>query len=242
MKETIYTIPINEAFDKDCECPVCEFLKNDELQEVEYALGASMMEPDERIMSNEFGYCQRHSALMYAKGNRLSHALILQTRIEFLSNSVDLLKKSVAKAKKPKIFKKYTKDISELQEFKAIENTACSCVICKKMDNHLERFIKNLFVIYTKDDEFKTKFLNSKGFCIKHFYLLLQGAFDNLKADELSEFSEKLCNLQKNNLDRMYCDVEWFTKKFDYRYKDEEWKNSKDAVERGCLKISGFIE
>ncbi|MEE1012732.1 MAG: DUF6062 family protein [Clostridia bacterium] len=27
--------------------------------------------------------------------------------------------------------------------------------------------------------------------------------------------------------------------KFDYRFKDEPWKNSKDAVERGILKVSG---
>ena len=23
MKEKIYTIPVNDAFDKDCECPLC---------------------------------------------------------------------------------------------------------------------------------------------------------------------------------------------------------------------------
>ena len=32
MKENIYTIPINEVFDMDCECPICEFVKNEELK------------------------------------------------------------------------------------------------------------------------------------------------------------------------------------------------------------------
>ena len=47
--------------------------------------------------------------------------------------------------------------------------------------------------------------------------------------DEMEAFLEKLCKLQIDNLARVTEDVEWFTKKFDYRYKDADWKNSKDA-------------
>ena len=36
-------------------------------------------------------------------------------------------------------------------------------------------------------------------------------------------------------------DVSWFTKKFDYRYKDESWKNSRDAVIRGCEKTAMYV-
>ncbi|MCR5520278.1 MAG: DUF6062 family protein, partial [Lachnospiraceae bacterium] len=34
-------------------------------------------------------------------------------------------------------------------------------------------------------------------------------------------------------------DVEWFTDKFDYRNVDAPWKNSKDALVRGILKLNG---
>ena len=34
-------------------------------------------------------------------------------------------------------------------------------------------------------------------------------------------------------------DVSWFCKKFDYRYNDEPWYNSKDAVERAIKFLSG---
>ena len=27
MKEQLYTIPVNDAFAKDCECPICEMYK-----------------------------------------------------------------------------------------------------------------------------------------------------------------------------------------------------------------------
>ena len=36
--------------------------------------------------------------------------------------------------------------------------------------------------------------------------------------------------------------VDWFIKKFDYRFQDEPWKDSKDAVERAILKLSGVLD
>ena len=76
MKEHIYTIPINEAFDAECECPVCLFMCEEERKKIEYTLGASMMEPDERVVYNKSGFCKNHTHQMYSHGNRLSHALI----------------------------------------------------------------------------------------------------------------------------------------------------------------------
>ena len=53
MKETIYTIPINEAYETDCECPLCELESKREAEAGEYSLGPAMMEPDFRIDSND---------------------------------------------------------------------------------------------------------------------------------------------------------------------------------------------
>jgi hypothetical protein len=33
-------------------------------------------------------------------------------------------------------------------------------------------------------------------------------------------------------------DLDWFIDKFDYRYKDEPWKNSKDALPRMLQKVN----
>ena len=41
------------------------------------------------------------------------------------------------------------------------------------------------------------------------------------------------------NLQRLYEDLDWFCDKFDYRYKDADWKNSKDALQRGMQKAAG---
>jgi len=243
LKETIYTIPINEVFDMDTECPICEFIKKEEKNRIEYALGASMMEPDERIRSNEKGYCQRHTQMMYRHGNKLSHALVLETRLDYLTSSVDAFINSTKKSGKGGFLsKKKPSDLLETKAFMSLKDTSHSCVVCERLDTVFNRFINNLFHMYKADDVFKDKFYSTKGFCISHFELLCEKATEFLSYDECREFIVKLCSFEKENLERIMADVNWFTKKFDYRYKNEDWKNSKDAVPRGCLKISGYIE
>ena len=56
--EKIYTIPVNEAFDESGSCPFCRMKKKLEENEIELILGASMMEPDIRIQTNEKAFVQ----------------------------------------------------------------------------------------------------------------------------------------------------------------------------------------
>ena len=82
MKETIYTIPINEAFDTKCSCAICAIENRIENEEVEYTLGPAMMEPDFRVNSNKVGFCKAHYKKLLQKGKALPLALVLQTHIE----------------------------------------------------------------------------------------------------------------------------------------------------------------
>ena len=43
----------------------------------------------------------------------------------------------------------------------------------------------------------------------------------------------------ERNMERVSKDVSWLVDKFDYRYKDADWKNSRDAVQRGMQKLKG---
>jgi hypothetical protein len=235
LKETIYTIPINDAFGKDTECPLCEFIKNEEKDRIEYALGASMMEPDARILSNEKGYCQRHTSMMYSFGNKLSHALVLETRLKYISDEIENLKYQF-KPQKKGFLKKHK------GEFIKPVLSSHSCVVCDRLEYVFSAFMKNLFYMYKTDNEFKEKFFSSKGFCLSHFDDLICYGNKYLPQDDFNDFVIRLCDIQKSNIDRVYEDVKWFTKKFDYRYKDEDWKNSKDAVPRACTKISGYLD
>ena len=56
----------------------------------------------------------------------------------------------------------------------------------------------------------------------------------------MAPFIDMLTRLTDTNLDRMQEDISWFIKKFDYRFLNEPWKNSQDAVPRGCNKLRGW--
>jgi len=240
VKEKIYTIPINDAFDEGSECPVCSFMKKEEKDRVDYALGDSMMQPDERIVGNEKGYCNRHTQMMFEFGNKLSHALILETRIDYLNDLIEKTQKELAAPQK-KLFKKAKKGEQSDCQLSKIHNAISGCVICERLENTMKVFTENLFYMYKNDSDFKEKFFASKGFCMHHFLMLAKNAQKNLNMTEAHEFVTKLCALQKENISRVKEDVSWFTKKFDYRYKNESWKNSRDAVIRGCEKTAMYL-
>ena len=53
-----------------------------------------------------------------------------------------------------------------------------------------------------------------------------------LSKKEAAEFRKVIERIVNGYLDELANDVSWFCKKFDYRYEEEPWYNSKDAVER----------
>lgn len=243
MKEKIYTIPINDAFDQNTECPICEFRRKEEENRIEYTLGASMMEPDVRTETNEKGFCNRHSQMLYDFGNRLSCALVLETRLDYIEKELDKISAELKKyaPKKISIGKSKLKEaVSE--ECTVFSKSIESCTVCERLDKIKNDFTDNLFYLYKTDEEFRNKFFASNGFCIHHFKFLLEKSVQYLGDIQLDEFANKLISLETANLARVKEDVNWFTKKFDYRYKDEDWKNSRDAVKRGCEKTAMYIK
>ena len=92
---------------------------------------------------------------------------------------------------------------------------------------------------FRDDESFRKRIKESKGFCLSHFGDLCTGADRRLSGPELDEFYSMLLPLMERNLDRLQEDVNWLIEKFDYRNKDADWKDSKDAVQRGMQKLKG---
>ncbi len=238
MKEKIYTIPINESFEQDCECPFCFIEKNLEIDAVNYALGAAMMEPDYRILSNEKGYCNKHFSMMLSAGNKLSLALVLETHLSEIITKIEQHSHKLAPTGKKKLFmtKKNSTDYSVLVN--ELSNTQKSCVICDKISETIERYIDVFFYMWQKDDELKNKVLSSKGFCLKHFSKLCEASLYKLKNPE--DFISTIYNLEIDNLKRISEDIHKFTLKFDYRNKDMQWGTAEDAPIRTIEKLRGY--
>ncbi len=220
MKEKIYTIPINEAFEQICECPLCFIEKRLENEAVEYELGAAMMEPDHRELTNEKGFCKRHLEMMFETPNKLSLALVLDTHLLEVRKKISALKDT-----KKGLFKKETPSISD---------TVDACIICEKIDKTMNRYMDVLVSMYKDEPEFREKFHKSKGFCLAHFGKLLERAS--------GDFLKALIEKEEKELEIINDDIHKFTLKFDYRNRDMEWGTAKDAPKRCVEKIVGYIK
>lgn len=235
MEEKIYTIPINEAIEEESECPFCIIAKKLEEEAVDYTLGAAMMEPDYRILCNEKGFCNHHSSMLFKKPNKLSLALILDTRLENMRKFFSDAEKNLNSPKKDGGFFKKTPKTSAFSTL-----SAPSCIICDKINNTIERYAEVFFYMWKNDKDFKNRILNSKGFCMPHFYFLSEKAEKHLRNPQ--DFINPVYEKQKSELERIQEEIHRFTLKFDYRNKDMEWGNAKDAPVRTLEKLSGYIE
>lgn len=238
MKEQLYTIPVNDAFAVDCECPVCSMYDSLERDAIEFTMGPSYMEDDIRMETNKIGFCSHHVKQLYKHQNRLGLALILHTHMQRTNRDLEELLSSDKPVKKG-LFSKKTENASPVTEY--IENLNHSCYICNRIDRIFSRYLATIYHCYEHDEEFRQKFASSKGFCTKHFGMLYEGAPSALSGKRLPEFIQTLNQVYLTNMKRVTDDLEWFTDKFDYRNEDKPWKNSKDALPRSMNKTNSIL-
>ncbi len=238
MKEQLYTIPVNDAFAVDCECPVCSMYDSLEKDAIEFTMGPSYMEDDIRMETNKIGFCTHHVKQLYKHQNRLGLALILHTHMQRTNRDLEDLLSSDKPVKKG-LFAKKTENASPVTEY--IENLNHSCYICNRIDRIFARYLATIYHCYEHDEEFRRKFAASKGFCTKHFGMLYEGAPSSLSSKRLPEFIKTLNEVYLTNMKRVTDDLEWFTDKFDYRNEDKPWKNSKDALPRSMNKTNSVL-
>ena len=223
--EQIYTIPVNEAFDasradKSCGCPMCALYRKLEENELELILGASMMEPDVRIQTNEEGFCRTHYDMMFVRKNRLGMALTLESHLKELQDDL-----------KPSLIGSVVgrPEARPVKRIKALEG---DCYVCRRIDFHFQHMAGTVVYLFDTQEEFRKKLADQPYFCLPHYRLLLERGDAGLGKKRMGEFAEVLAKIEQKYLAELTDDVSWFCKKFDYRYEEEPWKNSKDSVER----------
>jgi hypothetical protein len=237
LKEKLYTIPVNDAFDADCECPICFMRKILETNAIDFTMGPSYMEDDIREATSRLGFCEKHLEQLYKNQNRLGLALIMKTHMDKIVKDVEKRSGNV-KFSSPSLFKKKAEPSAVASYLDELED---QCFVCDKVKGPFERYIVTVFYLYHQEEAFRNKFKASKGFCVKHYKTLYTEAPNNLSGEELNQFIQVLNELFLTNMKRVSDDLEWFINKFDYRYADEPWKNSKDALPRSLQKTNSII-
>lgn len=227
MKEVIYTIPINDAYDVKCGCPICRLEHKLDREAREYVMGAAMMEPDIRIETNKKGFCTRHFSEMLEMKNRLSLTLMLQSYLsELLSDGIVSSEKSLSK----KDFEAITKKLTDASN---------GCYICDRVKEKLKLFAQNVVYLWESSDEFREKTRAQEYFCPKHLALLCETAKGLISKRNYTAFCNDHFSSARGVLENLYDEVTKFCNSYNYMFRDIPLGDAKLAAEHTIAFLNG---
>lgn len=221
MRESILTIPVNEVFEPKCGCPVCAMRNSVEEHICEYIMGAAMMEPDVREETNALGFCHTHFNGLLRQSNRLSLALMLNTRLAQLRTD---------------IFEKKGALFTPKEKAKRAAEAEQTCFVCSKVNWGVEHMLETVFTMFKNDEKFRKLYSEQEYICVPHYNLLMNAAEKSLKKNDLKEFREATDALIEKYIKQLNEDVNDFCNSYDYRNKGnlhgEGMEHVRSSIER----------
>lgn len=215
-KHTTYFIVL-EAMQTAKECPLCQL----EAGAIHAYFDAILYEAvnDPKIRSGlvkSFGYCHRHAHYLMDMRDSLGVAILYQDQVQLL---LEVLAKKV------------WPDLKRTDQKNGIE---VNCPACQNQIETRQRYIA-VVLENIQDREIKTAYEASPGFCIPHLTILLE----NTTVQPLRDY---FCNSEKQNLLRLWNELQEFIRKHDYRYSDEPYGSESNSWIRAIKKVTGDKE
>jgi hypothetical protein len=209
VKETIYSIPINESFEVlDGQCPVCRLHRKLIDDTLDYTLGPAMMEPDVRQRTNALGFCAGHLDALIKRQKRLPLALILETHIQSLIKSEKVL----------------------LRE---------NCYVCDRVSGFLNAYYSNILHLWRTEESFRKKWEAQPVICRPHTAALAAAAPKELNKKETPVFSASLTKKAAAYMQGLHESLSVFIRSFDHRFAGEDLGEHKQAVQITARFLSG---
>ena len=217
LKESIYTIPISEIFEPKQGCPLCALYKNLDERWVDYITGAAMMEPDIRVETNKRGFCYDHFEKMLGMRNRLSVALILQTRLDYVNETLE--DKPAAKR--------------AILRTQAGGGSDDDCFVCSRITREFGRIGENIAAFWLREPEFRNLYADQQFICLMHYHTLSRAAEKTMRHKEYALFQKETARLTRKKLLEAKENIDQFCNLFDYR---------SAAGDRPPQEVAGAIE
>lgn len=221
MNYHIGNMLIYQEFNDANECPLCAIRGILEKRLVEQYLNESVMEDFQRHMVNEKGFCLHHTEMMHARQNKLSLALQHVTRITSLKSKLEI-------TADPKTAEKIAETFIESDRH---------CVICDGVEVNMIRYYKTIAEMFYAEKKFKEILLSTKGFCMEHFGQLLRYA--RYAKSRKKDYIYTLTKHERECIQKLLEDLNWFTAKHDYRNADKPWNGAEDSLLRSIWKLHG---
>lgn len=238
MQYHLDTIPVWEAMEWHCECPLCGLQNRTEQDEVERALGPGLMEPEVRIQANQIGFCPTHHQMMFAQQNRLGHALLVDSHTQERLKSLEKLNRQAKTfTVKPRLFGGEDPVTPLIDSLEALTG---HCVVCANLETHMARYRYTFLHLWKSNADFQACWKASHGVCLPHTIALLKTARECLNRKEQSAFAAEALPFLTQQLSQDEKDLDWFARKFDYRNENEPWGSSKTALERAVNRLRGW--
>ena len=219
MRYDITNIPVAEVFEEGDGCPICRLRNMLEKRAVEYITGAAMMEPDIRIETNEKGFCLHHYRSILGQRNRLSVALMMESRLEELEKQIftglPLFGKSA---------KKQAKDAA---------HRLSTCFVCDQLDDAMEKMLATVCRTWEGQKDFRDLFERQDCLCLPHFSALVEASAGAMSKKAQPDFAKASSKLAQAYLTTLREDVHHFCRMYDHSNAgNNDWGNSKDSIER----------
>ncbi len=221
MNYSIDTGLILQKFNGDG-CPICEIKQNLEEKILFEFLNDAVMDDDTRIRVGQIGFCKTHYDMLFERQNKLSVALQIQTYNKVTVDKLIQTPTSYKQAKK----------ISE----KIKENTP-KCAVCEILDSLMIRYYKAIAKMFITNKNFYKSILSCKGFCMEHYAELLK--YSNSAGYLTKNYLMALSTAQKNSLNYINENLQYFCNKHDYRNSLNPLGSSEDCLINTREKLFG---
>ena len=222
MQYHIQTTPIWDAFNSDCDCPMCALYARTEERLIKRYLDDAVMEPSARVKVNKRGFCADHLKKLFVGGNKLGLSLQVNTRTEHIMDEMSEIKNaSQAKNLGKKLLK-----------------TLDTCIICDEADEIMTRYAYTVAEMFLHEPEFPKTFAKSKGFCLPHFILLLD--YVGRAGKEQQNYAQALYKVQIEGMRKTCSELERFSRRFDYNSNDKQ-STGNDALLDAINRLKGNI-
>ena len=230
-KYQLETIPVWDGIRSGSECFICDLMKQAEADNLEFFLGASVMNPETRVRVNATGFCTEHTAKLVESGHPNSMAVMWETHLE---RTRDELQKVFKELESPRNLKKTVASLDDI-----LGQREKGCLICQRMKDRLDRYCFTIPYIWGQDPEFRKAFEQSKGFCLHHMAHILRMSVDALDSRQQKEFARSMAALQQRNLEKNASDLVYMIEHYKSENRDKPWNGCEDAQVRAVYREIG---
>lgn len=221
-------MPVLEAFEKavtpDC-CPLCSLEARSEEAALKRLLGEDLMDPGFRSRLARTGLCRHHVQRLLAGRDRLGTALVL---LELVRHGRRQLSGVAGEGSE-------TRTAGPIPETGVYQD----CLVCAEVREAMARYARTVAALYRDDAAFRQRLAGHDGICLPHAALLVHQSSAELPPALRPAFRQAVVNRLAGGLERLEAELAWFVQKFDYRYREADWKGTENAPDRAAARLWG---